>query len=185
MPFPSLGHWCTNQYRRSQDYCLFRLSFEQDSNLKLLHILYLLYFRTSIFYLVTKTLQAILHCWKEFAPEDILLEIWAKPAPMLLRLLPTEKALSLVVSSSNPSDRFNFDIDIVSKCLNTQDLNISLSCLPWFRVRGRLRVEVCRLGFTGWSWVHSLLISHQTEAPNKHSYCVVHIVLSLLSIKVI
>ena len=107
MPFPSLGHWYTNQYRRSQDYCLFRLSFEQDSSLKLL------YFRTSIFYLVTKTLQAILHCWKEFAPEDILLEIWAKPAPMLLRLLPAEKALSLVVSSSNPSDRFNFDIDSI------------------------------------------------------------------------
>ena len=87
-------------------------------------------FRTRIFYLVWKTLQAILHCWIEFAPEDILLEIWANPAPMLLRLLPAEKALSLAVSSSNPSDRFNFDIDEIEMFLT---LRISTFHCPVFR----------------------------------------------------
>ena len=34
MLFPFLGLWYTNQYRRSQDYCLFQPSFEPSSSLK-------------------------------------------------------------------------------------------------------------------------------------------------------
>ena len=49
---------------------------------------------------------------------------------MLLRLLPAEKALSLAVSSSNPSDRFNFDIDDIEILLR---LRISTFHCPVFR----------------------------------------------------
>ena len=37
---------------------------------------------------------------KRIAPEDILLEILANPAPMLLRLLPPERALSLSTATT-------------------------------------------------------------------------------------
>ena len=83
---------------------------------------------------------------KRIAPEDILLEILANPAPMLLRLLPPETALSL--SSVTPSGPFNFAIYV--KCFNHWgSLTFLATPCSMSQCPSETEAEVCRLSFTG------------------------------------
>ena len=159
MLFPFLGLWYTNQYRRSQDYCLFQPSFEPSSSLKF-KFKHEFYYPIS-FILKAKSCMLFFIVEKSVAPEDILLEIWANPAPMLLRLLPPERALSL--SSANPSGPFNFAIYV--KRFNHQESStfherhFLLPRVLWASVRQRLRRR-----FADWVPLaeaeSTLLISH-------------------------